>query len=251
MTTNIPSVKDTWFQHKVLTKIHGKPVYESLQNVLIELKANASSVPSTLGGGQHGHLGLLLSTARYLTVPLAFPWITPGNPGPFAPPDAGTGPQIEAARDVWRGLKQAFDICQATDKALVAQLVDAIDPIYLRAMLNRATGQYSGSIRAIVQQLFQTYGKVTPQQVKSKEMELYAMHFDISEPVDTVFNCIDDLADLAGHAMTPSPLSEQQITTTPIVRPNTAGPMVRAPMNRPPVVLQLKGTRLPPLSPIC
>jgi hypothetical protein len=124
----------------VLTKIHGKPVYESLQNVLIELKANASSVPSTLGGGQHGHLGLLLSTVRYLTVPLAVPWVTPGNPGLFAPPDAGTGPQIEAARDVWRGLKQAFDICQATDKALVAQLVEAIDPISLKLLTLSTSG---------------------------------------------------------------------------------------------------------------
>ena len=50
--------------------------------------------------------------------------VSPGNPGPFLPPAAGTGPQIEAARDVWRGLKQDFEVCQATDKALIAQLVE-------------------------------------------------------------------------------------------------------------------------------
>jgi hypothetical protein len=65
MLSRMPSVKDTYFQHKLLTRIHGKPTYESLQNGLTELKANASSVPSTLGGGHHGHLGLLLSEARY------------------------------------------------------------------------------------------------------------------------------------------------------------------------------------------
>jgi hypothetical protein len=105
---SIPSVNDTYFQHKVLTKIHGPPSYESLQNVSTELKANARSVPSTLGG-QNGHLGILLSDVRHITVPLAIPWVTPGNPGPFVPPVNGTGPQIEAARDVWRGLNQAFD----------------------------------------------------------------------------------------------------------------------------------------------
>jgi hypothetical protein len=180
MIASIPSVNDTYFQHKVLTKIHGPPSYKSLQNVSTELKANASSVPSTLGGGQNGHLGLLLSDAIYITVPLAIPWVTPGNPGPFVPPVNGTGPQIEAARDVWRGLNQAFETCQATDKALIAQLVESIDSIYLRSMLNRTTGQYPGSIRAILQQLFRTYGKVTPQQVKAKDMELYNMHYDIS-----------------------------------------------------------------------
>ena len=59
LSTRIPSVKDTYFQHKLLTKIHGKPTYPTLQTLYTELKANAGSVPTTLGGGQHGHLGLL------------------------------------------------------------------------------------------------------------------------------------------------------------------------------------------------
>jgi hypothetical protein len=214
MIASVPSVNDTYFQHKVLTKIHGQPSYECFQNVSTELKANATSVTSTLGGGQNGHLGLLLSNARYIILPHAIPWGTPGNPGPFVPPVAGTGPQIEAARDAWRGLKQDFETCQATDKALIAQLVESIDSIYLRVMLNRATGQYSGSIRAILQQLFQVYGKVTPQQIKAKNMELYNMHYDISQPVDTIFNCIGDLSDLADHAMSPSLMTEQQIWST-------------------------------------
>jgi hypothetical protein len=209
MYSRIPSVKDTYFQHKVLTKIHGKPTYESLQNVNTELKANASSVPSMVGGGHHGHLGLLLSNARYITLVDTIPWETPGNPGPFVPPEAGTGPRIEAAKDVWRELKHEFELCQATEKALIAQLVDTIDPIYLRAMLNRATGQYSSSIRALLLHLFTTYGKITPQQVKAKEMELYNMHYDISQPVDTVFNCINDLSDLAEHVS--SPMTPQQM----------------------------------------
>jgi hypothetical protein len=107
------------------------------------LKANASSVPSTLGGGLYGHLGLILSPARYATLAGSAPWwVVPGNPSPFAPPAGTTGPQIEAAKDVWRGLQTSFDFYQATEKSLIAQkIVDSIDPIYLRALLNRATGQ--------------------------------------------------------------------------------------------------------------
>jgi hypothetical protein len=209
MLSRIPSVKDTYFQHKVLTRIHGKPTYESLQTLTTELKANAGSVPSTLGGGQHGHLGLLISPLRYAALVHTEPWVSPVNPGPFVPPAGGTGPQIEAAKDVWRELKQTFELCQATEKALVAQIVESIDPIYIRALLNRATGQYSTSILAVVLHLFTTYGKITPQQVKGKEMELYNMHYDISQPVDTVFNAIEDLAELAEHAV--SPMSAQQM----------------------------------------
>jgi hypothetical protein len=209
MLSRTPSVKDTYFQHKLLTQIHGKPTYESLQNGLTELKANASSVPSTLGGGQHGHLGLLLSDARYTALAHAAPFISPGNPGPFVPPAAGTGPQIEAAKDVWKQLQQTFELCQATEKALIAQIVEMVDPIYIRALLNRATGQYSSSIRELIDHLFTTYGRITPQQVKAKETELLNMHYDISQPVDHVCNCIDDLSDLADSAN--SPLSSQQM----------------------------------------
>jgi hypothetical protein len=128
----------------------------------------------------------------------------------FVPPSPGTGPQIAAASDVWREPKLQFELCQATDKALLAQLVESIDPIYLRAMLNRATGQHSGSIRAIILHLFSTcYGKITPQQVKAKEMELYQMHYDISQPIDTVFNSIDDPSDTSENAN--SPMTEQQM----------------------------------------
>jgi hypothetical protein len=58
------------------------------------------------------------------------------NPDVFARPNPGTGPQIAAASDVWRELKLQFDLCQATEKALIAQLADSMDPIHLRAMLN-------------------------------------------------------------------------------------------------------------------
>jgi hypothetical protein len=57
--------------------------------------------------------------------------------------------------------------------------------------------------------LLTTYGRITPQQVKAKEMELYNMHYGISQPVDTVFNCIDDLFELADHAA--SPMSVRQM----------------------------------------
>jgi hypothetical protein len=139
MSPNLPSVNDTYFQHKVLTRVHGQPNYETLQTLTTEIKANASSVPSTLGGGQYGHLGLILSADRYATLANTVPWVSPPNPGPFAPPAGGTGPQIEAAKDVWRELKLSFELCQATEKALVAQIVESIDQIYLRALLNRTS----------------------------------------------------------------------------------------------------------------
>ena len=180
-TTRIPSVNDTYFQHKVLTRIHGLPVYETLQHLTTEIKANAASVPSTLGGGLYGHLGLVVSDQKYATLANTLPWITPGNPGAFVPPTGATGPQIEAAKDVWRALKQSFDVCQATEKALIAQIVESIDSIYLRgALLNRTTGQYAANLREVITHLFATHGKITPQQIRAKENTIYNKAFELS-----------------------------------------------------------------------
>jgi len=208
-STRIPSVNDTYFQHKVLTRIHGIPVYETLQHLTTEIKANAASVPTTLGGGLYGHLGLVVSDQKYANLAHTIPWITPVNPGVYVPPPGATRPQLEAAKEVWRALTQTFELCQATEKALIAQIVESIDSIYLRALLNRTTGQYAANLRDVITHLFTTHGKITPQQIRTKENAIYNMAFDISQPVDTVFNAIEDLADLAEHAN--SALSHQQM----------------------------------------
>ena len=57
--------KDTSLTYKVLTRIHGEPTYETLQQLVKELKANAMSVYSNLSGGNFGHLGLVISPASY------------------------------------------------------------------------------------------------------------------------------------------------------------------------------------------
>jgi hypothetical protein len=203
MSTSLPSVKDTYFQDKVLSRIHGKPIYETLQTLATKIKANVASVPSTLEGCQYGHLGLILFVDQYATLANTNPWVSLPNPGPFAPPANGTGPQLDAAKDVWRELRLSFDFRQATEKALIAQIVESIDPIYLWALLNHITGQYSTDVHAVLLHLFTTHGKITPHQVKAKEMSTLNMHYDISLPVDTAFNAIDDLIDLAEHALSP------------------------------------------------
>ena len=110
---------------------------------------------------------------------------------------------------VWKFLNLTFKLCHATEQAHIAQVVSIIAPSYLRATLNTATGRYDTDIRAFLLHLFTTYGKVTPQQIMSKEHELSSMHFDLSHPVDIVFNAIEDLSKLAEHAR--QPMSQMQL----------------------------------------
>ena len=55
-----PDYKNQFFQHSELTRIQGEPTTASLINLQNEVKSNAASVHTTLGGGNHDH-----NTAAY------------------------------------------------------------------------------------------------------------------------------------------------------------------------------------------
>jgi hypothetical protein len=75
------------YPHKELTKINGTPKVTDIQTLLQEIYANAISVHSTSGGGNHGHLGAIVEPAAYLVLTNQLHAFTiPGHPGP--PPAA-------------------------------------------------------------------------------------------------------------------------------------------------------------------
>ena len=61
--TSSVNYKESYFKHPVLTAIRGEPTYETEHHLKNERKENASSVPTTLGGGNHGYLGMILTPA--------------------------------------------------------------------------------------------------------------------------------------------------------------------------------------------
>jgi len=50
------------------------------------------------------------------------------NPGPFDPQESSTEAQINATCDVWKESHHTFHLCQAVEKALISQVVSAVEP---------------------------------------------------------------------------------------------------------------------------
>ena len=57
--------RNSAFEIANLTSIHGEPNFESIRTLQRELIINAQCVHSDLGGGAHGHLGLVISPEEY------------------------------------------------------------------------------------------------------------------------------------------------------------------------------------------
>ena len=82
-TANVDYIRKN-FEYPTLTTIQGKPTYELLTTIKNELKANAGKVQCDLGGGNNGHLGLILTPEEYNQISKT-PYQCPQHPGPTAP----------------------------------------------------------------------------------------------------------------------------------------------------------------------
>ena len=74
-----------YFDFPTLTKVHGEPTFDSIKTLHNQLKTNSQTIPSNLGGGAHGHLGLVLNAAQYALLSNA-PFIRPAHPGTLVIP---------------------------------------------------------------------------------------------------------------------------------------------------------------------
>lgn len=207
MTSNV-DYRSNYFEHPTLTKIHGEPTYDTLQRLHNELKSNASSVPLTLGGGLHGHLGLVLSPARYAIVS-NIPYVRPPPPGMLIIPPNATNQVAMVYRDNHNEHVRIFREVTAVEKALIQQVVAAVDHTYLQPLRNRESQSITMPIYDVIDFLFRVYGKINSRQVATKQEELRQQVYDPATPIDTVFNAINDLADYAARGRVP--YTQQQI----------------------------------------
>ena len=75
------NLNELYFEYKVLPRVAGEPTFNVLHEILKQLKANASAVPCTLGGGANGYSGMLVSATKYATLAPGSPFVPPTMPG--------------------------------------------------------------------------------------------------------------------------------------------------------------------------
>lgn len=174
------------FPLPVLTVIHGKPGPTDIRLLRREVYGNAKSVPSLRGGGQNGHLALVMNPADYLLQPGAIAFVAPIHPG--IPPVHGanaTQAQINAAETVYDRAIKEFDVFAAVKIALANQLLAAVDKEHVEELEHDTFG----------------YGNVTPldfmQHFTDNFYEITADHLETNRTIlSSPWNPDDDIATL-------------------------------------------------------
>ena len=212
MASSGPSVETIkeGFPHLLIPRHTGAPSYESVQATHKLLKANAASVPSDLGGGQHGLLGLMLDNAVYNNV-TGQNFVRPVNPGNSAviPPGA-TAAVTHTLERVHSENLRVFREVTRTDQALKQQLLKVFDDMYFKALRNPHVGYTNTTAYNLIQHLYNVYGRITQIDLSDNEKRL-KQSYDPSMPIENLYSQVEAAIEYAAAGN--APFTNNQIVT--------------------------------------
>ena len=193
------------FPHPTIPPTIGRPEYAQIAEVNLKLNANAASVQSELGNGALGLLSLTVKPAVYNTHS-AVPFVAPANPGPTVVIPVGPpNPTSAVVSNLTRAHNENLRVWReylATDKALKQQLLSCFNESYYRTMRNRVTGFANVTTLVILTHLYDTYGRLTPQDMTDNHANMTS-DYDAATPIETMFDQVEDAIDLAAAANVP------------------------------------------------
>jgi hypothetical protein len=208
MASKAPSLEDikAGFVFHTLNTIVGEPTYKSLELIHSQCIRNATTVDTRLGGGGHGHAGLvefpdvyLLRTGNHFNRPAY-----PGDSPHYA---LGADPQQrEATLLLWHNSTRIYLTCQRIEKILLSMLENAVDSTFLTGIHDPAHGFGSRSIIDVFQYLFSTYGQIGPDEILANQQKL-TNPVDPNQPIALLFRQIEDCQKFAAAgnvAITPA-----------------------------------------------
>ena len=166
-------------------KITGQPAYDDIRQLRTVIYQNAASIASARGGGQHGHLGMVMDDATYATLtPDA--WIDPEVPALEANvPDNATQFQIAAAHSAQnQRMKAHQEEFINLNKALTKILTEWIDEeLYLMPFYRPYVGLTERTTKEVIQLLLETYGYILPHELQRNQEQLNKPYDATSEPL--------------------------------------------------------------------
>jgi hypothetical protein len=180
------------YPHSELTAHTGQPTADTLRITLDELVANTAAIQTSLGGGQHGHSGLVYSAAEYAAIATPSPaaYIVPAQPmfptpATLAAAVAADANMTPAIQIVLHQHEQAIvDKANTVETDMRRLLVAAYEPVYFEAFAaaqGKAVGQCT--VQELMGHLNSTYGAVRAPEI-AQQMAKLQTSYNPAEPIE-------------------------------------------------------------------
>ncbi len=192
------------------TKIHGQPTDQDNTKLEKELIAIAASIPTGLGGGNHGHAGLIVDAAKYLAM-AGQAFITPPNPGIYPAglaAGAAAGTQARAEAEHKEQLAQ-YRIFKGVEQALKDIIQEAVEHDYLLEIEDDTLGFLNQTPRQMIDHLKARGGALDFADTKTLLAERDT-EWDISENPQAYFNRVEKAVKALTRAGITSDMNERR-----------------------------------------
>ena len=138
-----------------VTKIHGQPTSHDLTNLEKEIISILANIPTTLGGGNHGHVGVIMDQVDYNTMTTGIDFVNPVNPGIYPAglalnAAAGTRAREEA---IHKELIAQFETFEGVKLGTKDLILEAVDNEYLSEIEHDTLGFLNQTPRQMIEHL--------------------------------------------------------------------------------------------------
>ena len=189
MTTT--NEKEFTLPHVTLIKVgyDAEPSAFTVRALRQQVNANASAVPTSLGGGNHGHLGAVMTAAQYTAATGGAAAAVAAYNAPNRPANPqfhGTAAVVAGQQATYTREKETYLTHTALTRQIKSQLITAINPVYIAALAHEQTGYANVMIPQILDHLETNYGTINQDDLTQNALELEA-EWDPETPIETVF----------------------------------------------------------------
>eukprot|EP00957_Ditylum_brightwellii_P208589 15358138-Ditylum_brightwellii.AAC.2 len=116
--------------------------------------------------------------------------------------------QIAQLRDQHQEAQCLFREVNGIKRIIIQHIVAAVEAKYFKALQNPVTNKIASTVPQIFQHLFDTYGDVTPLELRDLRQNFENYNFNPSKPVGIIHTEINEFADILSIAR--NPISDHQ-----------------------------------------
>jgi hypothetical protein len=181
--------------HDPLTPIDpiAQPTPTAIARLQSELYANCRSIETSLGGGHHGHLGLVMPVALYL----AMPNVGAGNEYDFPdrpdlPDFTGmNGNQRDDTKTQYQDELRIYNEAQSLHLQIKNLMLAAIPEVFIARLKHRLHNYANVSARDILAHVVDRYGTILPEHLDENLKQMDRL-WDPTTNIQMVFNNADE-----------------------------------------------------------
>jgi hypothetical protein len=191
---------------ETVTKIHGQPTSHDLTILEKEIIAALANIPTSLRGGNHGHVGVIMNPTEHNTMTGGINFVNPVNPGIYPTglainAAAGTRARAEAEHKELINQYETFKGVRLGAKDLI---LEAVDNKYLIEIKHETMGYINQTLQQMLKHLLNRRGALNFADTK----ELLAQQdreWNINKNSQVYFNQVEKaVKGLAQNGITPN-----------------------------------------------